>query len=598
MNFSCLLMWSTLLFIFVFCVLQSSLSFFERNYHFDILFLQSAPTSSDNVWMLMSIHLDLVDVTLKLQLNHGLESWCELSPGQTHIPSQGEGESSLACINFIKSRLTVETYSDRSQDVDLVSQEILITDTRFQDEPVNKRSNVFTNILQPINMGFSKDMVQAEVHHRKRRDYSKFTILLNSMRLMAILDWWEVVKDFISENAENPFADAVKVDLSVTRTPHDTVDAPVAPYELKLNITASEVVVVEDTSQWDANAVILKSTTVVSFKPCQENEPLSCNLNHCEVFSCVLGMEDETALSIVDPVTINMDLKRQACTEASGSDGSSIEQVLVIQTAQQLNVRLSYHDVRMFMQMLTSLKQQTVSARNPELKMHCRPANFSNQVNKLSALGFETEDCAHALDKCGGKLDDAALWLTQHAVNNPQINFSEQASALSFQLVQIHVKCLSICVIDDCRDADVPLLELSLSSLNAEQNLGNAVSFKVEGVLASDYYNRVLSGWEPFIEPWSFKMVWERVKRSDVSEQTGITVKSEDILNVNVTSTLVELYKTVKENWTEDYYCTNNSRLTSSIAGHRRRSPFVPYALRNDTGSRVFFTTFVTTADR
>ena len=30
------------------------------------------------------------------------------------------------------------------------------------------------------------------------------------------------------------------------------------PYELKLNITDSEIVVVEDTSQWDTNAVILK----------------------------------------------------------------------------------------------------------------------------------------------------------------------------------------------------------------------------------------------------------------------------------------------------------------------------------------------------
>lgn len=362
----------------------------------------------------MSIHLDLVDVTLKLQLNHGPEPWCDLSPGQTHIPSQGEGESSLACINFIKSRLTVETYSDRSQDVDLVSQEILITDTRFQDEPVNKRSNVFTNILQPINMSYSKDMVQAEIHSRKRRDYSKFTILLNSMRLMAILDWWEVIKDFISENAENPFTNLEKVNINNFKPTHaDELDsgAPVVPYELKLNITASEVVVVEDTSQWDANAVILKSTTVVSFKPGQKNEPLSCNLNHCEVFSCVLGMEDETALSIIDPVTISMDLK---CQGRSKNDARGNEdQVLVIQTTEQLNVRLSYHDVRMFMQMILSLKQQTVSARNQELKMQCRPANFSSQIHKLSALGFETDDCAQALVKCDGKIDDAALWLTQ-----------------------------------------------------------------------------------------------------------------------------------------------------------------------------------------
>jgi vacuolar protein sorting-associated protein 13D len=59
-----------------------------------------------------------VDVILKLELNHGVVS--------------GTPKSSLACVNFMKSRLMVETYSNNTRDVDLVSQEILITDTRFQ----------------------------------------------------------------------------------------------------------------------------------------------------------------------------------------------------------------------------------------------------------------------------------------------------------------------------------------------------------------------------------------------------------------------------------------------------------------------------------
>ena len=37
------------------------------------------------------------------------------------------------------------------------------------------------------------------------------------------------------------------------------------------------------------------------------------------------------------------------------------------------------------------------------------------QVKKLSALGFHPDDCVAALEKCNGHLDDAALWLTQHA---------------------------------------------------------------------------------------------------------------------------------------------------------------------------------------
>lgn len=46
----------------------------------------------------------------------------------------------------------------------------------------------------------------------------------------------------------------------------------------------------------------------MSYKPGSEPKPLSCVLNHCEVFSCVLGMEEETALSIIDPVTLQIDM--------------------------------------------------------------------------------------------------------------------------------------------------------------------------------------------------------------------------------------------------------------------------------------------------
>lgn len=42
--------------------------------------------------------------------------------------------------------------------------------------------------------------------------------------------------------------------------------------------------------------------------------------------------------------------------------------------------------------------------------------SFLDDVSKLVALGFKTEDCLKALEICEGKLDDAALWLTQNAV--------------------------------------------------------------------------------------------------------------------------------------------------------------------------------------
>jgi hypothetical protein len=61
-----------------------------------------------------------VDVNLELQL--------QLKQGVT----SNSCKSSLACINFTKSQLVVETYSNQSYYIDLIAQEILITDTSFQ----------------------------------------------------------------------------------------------------------------------------------------------------------------------------------------------------------------------------------------------------------------------------------------------------------------------------------------------------------------------------------------------------------------------------------------------------------------------------------
>lgn len=101
----------------------------------------------------------------------------------------------------------------------------------------------------------------------------------------------------------------------------------------------------------------------------------------------------------------------------------------------------------MFTQILKSLPKQTAWAKNhdnleEEVEM---PANvkskfmavanraielleyvvmeiFAGQVNKLLTLGFCAKDCLTALEKCGGNLDNAALWLTQNAL--PQNQFS------------------------------------------------------------------------------------------------------------------------------------------------------------------------------
>ncbi|XP_037794091.1 uncharacterized protein LOC119589563 [Penaeus monodon] len=70
-----------------------------------------------------------------------------------------------------------------------------------------------------------------------------------------------------------------------------------------------------------------------------------------------------------------------------------------------------------------------------------------------------------------------------------------------------------------------------------------------------NYYNRALSGWEPFLEPWRCGAEWDKTPSKDLTgERLSLSVKTEDTVNVNVTNTLLELYHMVKNNWTLDYY--------------------------------------------
>lgn len=55
-------------------------------------------------------------------------------------------------------------------------------------------------------------------------------------------------------------------------------------------------------------------------------------------------------------------------------------------------------------------------------------------------------------------------------------------------------------------------------------------------------------------------------------------------MEISLTSTLLSLYNTVLSNWAEDY-------LQQKI--DKRRTPFVPFALRNETGSPLWFCTIL-----
>ncbi|XP_043215701.1 vacuolar protein sorting-associated protein 13D-like [Amphibalanus amphitrite] len=561
----------------------------------------------ETVWLTMSVRLDLQNVSLELVTDDA---------------------AALARVDFIRSQLLFESFSDSSKDVDLMSREIRLHDTRFTDFPANKRSNVFSLILQPL-FAKTERSLQAELHYRASAEHAQFTVLLNSMRLMGVLDWWREVNEFINASPdgasppEDPSAPSTVVPANPSAAPTAgmavgagvvtrraaVLGQPQQSLELKLNVSDCELVLVENPTLSDSAAVILKTTACVQYRPQSREKPLSCELQNCELFSCLLGgAEQETALSIVDPATVNIEIAGKQPPDAARGilDATDTEVHFHMEVLmQQLNVRVSYHDMKMFVAIMESLPKQTGAVAQTGDRLSAQPVNLQAPLRQLQRLGFAEEDCERALAACQGRLDDAAIWLTQHASPTTEAAPPDPPPSqplFDLRKINLHTSSFSMCVIDDCGDADVPLVELCMNHLLVSHSRDGAGEATCE--LSCDYYNRALSGWEPCIEPFKCELDWRRESTAAAASSGGtspsptsndrltVNIRSKHQANVNVTTTLLELYSMVRTNWTEDYY--NRHRLGGPRVASRRRSPFVPFSLKNDTGSRLKFRTVLT----
>lgn len=153
-------------------------------------------------------------------------------------------------------------------------------------------------------------------------------------------------------------------------------------------------------------------------------------------------------------------------------------------------------------------------------------------------MGFPRQQSEDALKQCDGRLEEAALLLSSNDnVENVDSMHSTGSCASSSEDfvkkrprvmetktngdagiicgIEMKCNCLSVCVIDDCKDADVPLAELNVNQLELTQNCEEK-SGRAECIFSGDYYNRELSGWEPFLEPWKCSTSWKQNLRGQL----------------------------------------------------------------------------------
>uniref|UniRef100_A0A8C9YV61 Vacuolar protein sorting 13 homolog D n=1 Tax=Sander lucioperca TaxID=283035 RepID=A0A8C9YV61_SANLU len=631
---------------------------------------------SGDVYTNLSFLVDMMDVSLEL-----LDS-----------PTPTEQKRSLARFDFMKSKLLFESFSNGSKSVNLVSHSLLAYDTRCTGPNTSSagvdgaRRNVFDCILQPSKTGTNRASLQLELHYRSTRDSSCFTVVLNNLRVFLIFDWLQLVRDFLrlpgekaagaaeprrgwpshtsTDSGPSSSTGAVmpKTVKSGVVTKRSTV--PVTQdhcLELKINVTGTEFVVVEDSSCLDTNAIILKGTTVLTYKPRLLDRPFSGSLAGIEVFSCRLGSELETALSIIDPVNIQVELCGSPTYQSSSGllDAFNVEDIPPLLEIQfpTLDIRLSYNDIQLFLAIAKSLPTAS-SAAPSDSDASSEPvvapkdsfrqkteALIEGQLTHLQDLGFRKEDCKRALVHCKGQLDQAATWLLENAENivgHARARTDSGSSSHSAPLSGVELKAEGVCIcfIDDCLDCDIPLAELTFSRLYVLQRIGSTQEGNASFTLSGDYYNRELSGWEPFIEPWPCFLSWQQQAAGRLHPpRFKMGIRAKQRLDVNITSVLLEQYNTTKSSWIADY-CNKEGQtplsspplpwmgssvdppsfgqsefqlhtvtLTFSLIWFsflfpadvklsKRRQPFVPYALRNHTGCTMWFATLTTTPTR
>uniref|UniRef100_A0A8D1GS76 UBA domain-containing protein n=1 Tax=Sus scrofa TaxID=9823 RepID=A0A8D1GS76_PIG len=634
---------------------------------------------SGEVYTCMCFLIDMVNVSLELK-----------------DPKGREGAGSLARFDFKKCKLLYESFSNQTKSINLVSHSMMAFDTRYAGQKTSPgTTNVFTCIFQPSkNSSTTQGSIQIELHFRSTKESSCFTVVLNNLRVFLIFDWLLLVHGFLHTPSD------IKKQSKVTPSRHrnSSSESAVIPktvksgvvtkrsslpmsterhLEVKVNVTGTEFVVVEDVSCFDTNAIILKGTTVLTYKPQFVDRPFSGSLFGIEVFSCRLGNEQDTALSIVDPVQIQVELVGNSSYQNSSGlmdafNSEDFPPVLEIHL-QALDIRLSYNDVQLFLAIAKSIPEQASAAvpdaaalESPSLSGHLPSASRGGeeiregtkhtldpvlelQLARLQELGFSMDDCRKALLVCQGQLKKAASWLFKNAEPLKSLSLASnsresQGAAPARLLSGVEMKAESVCIcfIDDCMDCDVPLAELTFSRLNFLQHVRISPEGYAHFTLSGDYYNRALSGWEPFIEPWPCSVSWQQQAASRLHPpRLKLEAKAKHRLDINITSVLMDQYVSTKESWMADYCkqdkeidsttsedwmgssvdppCFGQSlplvylrtRSTASLTNlehqiyaraemkaPKRRQPFVPFALRNHTGCTLWFATLTTTPTR
>ncbi|XP_078487112.1 intermembrane lipid transfer protein VPS13D isoform X2 [Ciona intestinalis] len=572
-----------------------------------------------DVYTQLSLDVTLTNVSIELLKRHATST---------------EAEQSLGRLDFLKSVLEYRALSNNTKTANLSCEAFRAHDTRWTSTK-EKNVSLVTVVLGPTQTTTNKSKdekktsLQFELFQRSGPNFVEFIAVLNSMRVIVILDWLLDMQHYILDNPDQERFIALKEKTAKLMAKYGQQDSgnqqdldnsgqlnPVPRNtNMRLSITETEFVMFENLTCVETDAIILRSTAVIYYAPdnsyVKNDLPFRCSLERLEIFSCQLNNEKETALSIIDPVTLSIEVRKLKQSDLLPSEtinnwlNSNILDVYV----PDLNMRVSFNDVMLILAVFKSLPMQLSNKNNdnqPSTSHDTSTYQYTQaSVVKLVELGYSNADVIHALSVHCGDEELSMRWLMEHATLQPTSKSQNKELPLHLSRVCCHIDTARLCLIDDCGDdCDVPLAEFTIQQLVIKQLLATHMMNKFSDTLfgeigsasfklSAEYYNRVLSLWEPFIDPWRCVIEWKHIIANHNIGEWWMKLDTSDRFDLSVTSTLIETIKKTHSTWIQHYVDINNQPATQKL---KTRNPFVPYILRNLTGCQLSFVIKSTTS--
>ncbi|GAM25178.1 hypothetical protein SAMD00019534_083530 [Acytostelium subglobosum LB1] len=294
-----------------------------------------------------------------------------------------------------------------------------------------------------------------------------------------------------------------------------------------IEATKIELCLVENPTRVDSRALIAKGNLqgkISIMTGTLDYTDIHMCFDRLEVFKCRMDQAHQTAVSIIDPMSITLTIAKVEGEE------SNLPQDIII-TAEPLRITFSFQDYQLCHAVYNSIM------------------TLSQSLSTLTAQNQE-----------------------------PEKPPKETALTLNLSLADASVTLINDHGVGYHGVADVKIKNLLMEI--KENKVFLLVFF------AANYFNTSTSSWEPLCEQWGFKMCVEHVK--DINTKTSVVLTSNNTLNINVSKALLDImqssYRTFSKIYNDLQMLTNiqEFKLPAALAtATPTSSPLVTHTSRS-----------------